>query len=406
MKMVVVEINSVKYGSTGNIAKGISEYLKEQGYEAHLFVPRGRHNGYFCKEENIHLFGTFFAEDIHIAVGRLTGLSGFFSVFSTLSLISKIKKINPSVVHLHNLHNSYINLPILFFFLKRNKFPIVWTFHDCWPFTGHCPHFSYERCDKWTVQCSDCIRYKEYPSCFFDDSRFQYNIKKKLFQISKRMHIVTPSNWLADLVKKSFFCQADILTINNGVDLDVFHPICVNNVRERYGIADGKYIVLFVANAWSKKKGFDVAVLLSKRLPSEKYQVVIVGADVTELQPNVISVKKTDDQRELAKLYSVADVFVNPTREEVLGLVNIEALACGTPGITFDTGGSPECYDKTCGSVVKCDDIDALESEVIRICECRPYSEEDCTRRAKKFDKNEKYKEYISLYERIIASGN
>lgn len=404
--MVVVEVNSVRYGSTGNIAKSIAEIASSEGDEVHLFVPCGRHNGYHCKEKYVHLFGFPFAEDIHIAIGRIAGLSGLCSVFSTLSLVNRIKKLKPSIVHLHNLHNSYVNYPILFSYLKRSNVPVVWTLHDCWAFTGHCPHFFYEKCRKWMEGCYDCVRYKKYPKCLFDDSKFQYKLKKKCFSMVSQLYVVTPSDWLANLVKKSFLKPVSVNTINNGVDLSCFRPIENNQIRERYNIPQSKNIVLCVAMNWNEKKGLDVVLSLSKRLPREKYQIIIVGTGELELPSNLISIRRTKDQDELAMLYSAADVFVNPTREEVLGLVNIEALACGTPGITFDVGGSPECYDETCGSVVPCDDLDALEAEIIRVCEQKPYSKQDCVTRARRFDKNIKYKEYVKLYDRIVSPRN
>ena len=118
-----------------------------------------------------------------------------------------------------------------------------------------------------------------------------------------------------------------------------------------------------------------------------------------QLPSNIVSIHRTQNQKQLAEIYTAADVFANPTREEVLGLVNVESLACGTPVVTFRTGGSPECIDTTCGSVVDCNDIDAMEFEIRRICEEKPYSFEACLARSKKFDMNDRFEEYVKLYE-------
>ena len=235
-------------------------------------------------------------------------------------------------------------------------------------------------------------------------NHFFLGLKKKWFSGVDNMTIVTPSEWLKDLVKQSFLNDYPVKVINNGIDLSVFKPT-ESDFRSRYGIPESKRIVLGVAFGWGKRKGLDVFVDLAKRLDGENYQIVLVGTDPAvdkHLPDNVISIHRTHDQTELAELYTAADIFVNPTREENYPTVNMEAIACGTPVLTFRTGGSPEIVDESCGSVVECDDIDALEREVIRICTTNAYSKEDCLAHAKSFDKNERFKEYIELYESIV----
>ena len=219
------------------------------------------------------------------------------------------------------------------------------------------------------------------------------------------MTIVTPSRWLAEIVRRSFLNQFEVKVIHNGIDLELFQPM-VGEVREKYGLKDKK-IILGVSFDWGERKGLDVWLSLANRLP-EAYRIVLVGtnAETDKLLPkNILSIHRTENQQELAKLYSVADVFVNPTREDNFPTVNIEALACGTPVLTFRTGGSPESLDETCGSVVDCDDVDAMEREIVRICTENPYAKDSCVHKAKEYDKNERFKEYLKLYERVITSG-
>lgn len=229
-----------------------------------------------------------------------------------------------------------------------------------------------------------------------------YDKKKSWFTGVSNMILVANSYWTAEQAKQSFLNEYNVDVIYNGIDLNIFKPT-ESDFRQKYR-CENKYIVLGVAFGWGERKGLDVLIELAKRLDGEKYQIVLVGTnDETDrrLPENIISIHRTQNQTELAKIYTVANVFVNPTREEAFGLVNIEALACGTPGVTFKTGGSPECFDKTCGSVVDKDDIGALKSEIIRICETKPYSKADCIYRASHFNKKEKFKEYIRLYEEI-----
>ncbi len=215
------------------------------------------------------------------------------------------------------------------------------------------------------------------------------------------MTIVTPSQWLTDLVKESFLSEYPIKVINNGIDLNVFKPT-KNNFKEKYGI-ENKYIVLGISFGWGYKKGLDVFIELSKQL-GESYQIVLVGTDVSvneQLPKNIISVHKTQDQQELAGLYTAADVFVNPTREENYPTVNMEALACGTPIVTFKTGGSPEILDNTCGIVVDCEDTSSMKKAIIDICENGILTEDACLRRSQFFKARVLFDEYISLYNTI-----
>lgn len=217
------------------------------------------------------------------------------------------------------------------------------------------------------------------------------------------MTIITPSQWLSDLVEKSYLKEYQVRVINNGIDLTVFHPTD-SDFRIRYGISRDKPILLGVAFDWGKRKGLDVFLKLAEDL-GDAYQIVLVGTNEhvdAQLPASIISIHRTQNQRELAEIYSAADIFVNPTREEVLGMVNIEALACGTPVITFETGGSPECIDETCGMVVPCDDVHALEDAIHHVIQDKPFSREACRKRAEQFDMNDKYDEYIDLYQSMM----
>lgn len=281
---------------------------------------------------------------------------------------------------------------------------MIWTLHDCWSFTGHCPYFDIAHCDKWKTGCHNCPQYREYPQSLFDNSKFMWKLKKKWFTGVENMTIVTPSQWLADLVKQSYLKDYPVKVINNGIDLSVFKP-ADSDFREKYHISADKEILLGVAFGWGKRKGLDVFLELDKRLDAEKYQIVLVGTDDAvdkQLPENIISIHRTQNQQELAEIYSAADLFVNPTREENYPTVNMESIACGTPVLTFNTGGSPEIPDDTCGAVVPCDDVDAMEREIVRICRDKPFTKEVCLARAKAFDMNDRFEEYVELYKEVL----
>ena len=398
--MKIVQINATcGVGSTGKICVGISELLNQNGIENYILY-NARGNGYplgiQCSNESY--------VRTQALKSRVLGNYGFNSQRATRKIITELERIQPDIVHLHNIHGHDCHLEMLFKYFKEKQIKLIWTFHDCWAFTGYCPHFTMAKCDKWKTSCRNCVQRKEY-SWFFDRSNAVYEKKKALFS-GLDLTIVTPSQWLADLVGQSFLGDYPVTVINNGINLDVFQPT-VSDFRKKYAL-ENKKIVLGVSFGWDEKKGIDVLIDLSKRL-DDTYQIVLVGTDDNadrQLPDNIISIHRTHNQQELAEIYTAADVFVNPTREENYPTVNMEALACGTPVLTFRTGGSPEMLDETCGSVVDCEDVDAMEQEVIRICTDKPYSQQACLRKAQAFAQNQRFKEYVELYARINTAGN
>lgn len=403
--MKVILINAVPYGSTGKIMFSVSKLVQRNGGKTVAATGFSWHK---VSHEEHKFIGNLFTKSLHMFLSKLCGNHGCYSSFSTMQLIKRIKEFSPDIIHLHNIHGWYLNIPMLFNYLKKCNIPIIWTLHDCWAFTGGCAHFTFSRCDKWLRGCGECDNLKDYPILSkVDRTQKMWHIKSECFCDLPNLTLITPSLWLARLVKESFLNKYPIQVINNGIDLDVFKP---NNstLADKYGVYKENYIVLGVSLGWNERKGLDVFVELFKRLPKE-YTIVLVGTDerVDKLLPaGIVSIHRTQNQQELAEIYSYADVFVNPTREENFPTVNIESLACGTPVITFNTGGSPEIIDKTCGSVVEYDNIDALEKEIIYVCTTKPYSKESCIKKAKDFDERERFKEYLNLYETIIAKGN
>ena len=406
--MKVAQINMFPYGSTGNIMHKIAETARQEGHKARTYSTIPYDKDKMIIRDNTkdsYIWGSFLENKLHCYLAVIFGRNGCFSHFGTWQLIKELKDFKPDIIHLHNLHKFCINLPMLFNYIKKNNIAVVWTLHDCWAFTGQCPHFTLAKCDKWRTGCYDCPQINVYPKSLRDNSKRMYKLKKKWFTNIKNMTLVTPSEWLAGLVKQSFLKDYPVKVINNAIDLNVFKPT-ESDFRKKYN-CENKYMLLGVAFGWGKRKGLDVFIELSKRL-NDNYQIVLIGTDSEvdkQLPDNIITIHKTQNQTELAEIYTAADLFVNPTREENYPTVNMEAIACGTPVLTFRTGGSPETIDRTCGSVVDCDDIDALEQEISRICVEKTYSTEACLRRAKKYDMNEKYKEYIKLYEDCTHSA-
>lgn len=396
--MRVMQINSVcGVGSTGRIATDIHNILIEQGHKS--YIAYGRDLPKSC-DKAIRIGGKF-DNYTHVVKTRIFDKHGFASKRATVEFINKVKELNPDIIHLHNIHGYYLNIEILFEYLKEADKPVIWTLHDCWSFTGHCAYFDYVACDKWKTGCYDCPQKKGYPSSFLlDNSKENYRRKKELFTGLKNMTIVTPSNWLADLVKQSYLKEYQVQVINNGIDLNLFMPT-ESNFREENDI-NNKFMILGVANVWDERKGLRYFLDLSKTLNDDEI-IVLVGLSEKQkkqLPKNIIGITRTSNIKELVEIYSAADVFVNPTLEDNFPTTNLEALACGTPIITFNTGGSVESVYENTGYVVEKGNlkdmkiaIDKVKARNSKISSC-----DFCIERAKNYNKNEKFNEYIELY--------
>lgn len=394
--MKIIQINSeCGRGSTGKIVVAISKLLNKRDIENYIFYSGNHKSDY----PNGIMIASKLSIRIHQILSRIFGDQGFHSYFATKHLIKRIKKIEPDAILIHNIHGYYLHIGVLFEFLKQYNKPVFWTFHDCWVFTGHCTHFTIAMCDKWKEKCFECPQKKVYPySWFWDRSEELYKKKRELFTAIEDLTIITPSEWLAQNVQSSFMNKYPIQVINNGINLDIFKPI-KSDFREKYAI-ENKKIVLGVASVWSYAKGLDMFIELSKRLDCSQYQIVLVGTDdnIDRQIPNsIISIHRTQNQKELAEIYSAADVFVNPTREENYPTVNMEAIACGTPVVTFNTGGCVEIVNSDCGAIVYSNTIEELLEKVVYITQYHCQNRNKCMIYSKRFAEQLCFEKYIKL---------
>ena len=402
--MRLLQINAaVNYGSTGLIAEDIGTAAIANGYESYIAAADTSRKS---KSEVITI-GNDFDKKLHGVKSLLLDRHGFGSSGATNKLVSEIKRVKPDIIHLHNLHGYYLHIGILFNYLKQSPVPVVWTFHDCWPFTGHCSFFDAVNCFKWQTHCNKCPNLKGYPSSYgLDQSERNFKEKREIFNGVRSLRIVTPSNWLANHVRKSFLAGYPVEAIHNGVDTNIFksdQPL--QSIFEKYGLKD-KPIVLGVANVWDKRKGLNAFIELSKILPAD-FQIMLVGLtpkQIAALPANIKGIERTKSIEELAALYAAANVFVNPTTVDNFPTTNIEALSCGTPVITYNTGGSPEAIDSNTGFVVAKGDIkmlgDCIQSAAAngKLMYSKP-----CRERALQyFNKDDRYRDYLNLYQQLM----
>lgn len=344
--MRYVQINSFYNGSTGTVMRGLHRELTERGEESYIFWGRRHETVSDCEQ----CFATKSGYLWHGAMVRLFGHSGFYSKRDTKRLLRRLDEIDPDVVHLHNVHGYYVNVEMLFRWLAEHDCQVRWTLHDCWAFTGHCIHFTMVNCTQWQSCCACdglCPQTREYPKTIAGSRavREDFGRKRTLFTLlpPNRMTIVTPSEWLANLVRQSFLSDYPVEIVRNKVDRSVFKPT-LSDFRERYGIG-GRFMVLGVASPWSERKGLPDFVSLATKLDPKRYAVVLVGLSrrqIKMLPEGVIGLERTSSPAELAAIYTAADVLFNPTHEDNYPTVNLEAEACGTPVLTRDIGGCKE----------------------------------------------------------------
>lgn len=338
-------------GSTGRIAAEQCRELQEQGHECVLAYGRWESN---CEGVTIHRIGTSFDYRVHGLLTRLFDLHGFGSKRATRKFLHWVKEYDPDVIWLHNIHGYYLNIELLFDYLKTCGKTIRWTLHDCWAFTGHCSHFSYVGCEQWKTECSKCVQLKEYPKCIgISNVRQNFARKKQAFTGVPNLKLITPSQWLADRVGQSFLKEYPIEVVYNKVDTAVFKPT-PSDFRKKYGLQN-KFIILGVASVWNERKGLKIFSELVERL-DDRYAIVLVGVtkkQKAQIPKKILTFSHTENASELAKIYTAADLFVNPSVEETFGLTTLEALSCGTKSIVFRGTACEEVVKNTQGVAIE-----------------------------------------------------
>lgn len=400
---VSIEVNS---NSVGRIAEQIGESIINKGWESYITYAR---NNNPSSSRTIKI-GNNFDLYYHGINTRLFDTHGLHSKNATKKLISTLKNIKPDIIHLHHIHGYFINYILLFKFLKEINIPVIWTFHDCWSFTGHCAYFDNINCNKWLTECFNCELKNEYPkSIGLDNSTNNFRLKKEFFNSLNNLTIVPVSKWMENLVKKSFLSTNNIETIENGIDINVFNNNEEVRVEFRNKLqSNDKFVILGVANEWDKRKGLNDFIELSKKIDNKNFQILLIGLNkkqLDQLPENCIGIYRTENVSELVGYYNAADVFFNPTSEDNFPTTNLEALACGKPVITYATGGSVESVDENCGFVVDVNDLNRVESILLElnlngtnsfVTPCRDRAEE-------KYNKVKQFSKYVHLYEKMIS---
>ena len=398
----LLQINvTANVGSTGRIAEQLGAMAKVNGWDSYIAYGRS----VSTSKSKLIRVGNAIDVLYHVLISRLFDKHGLGSRLATQNLVRTIEEIKPDIIHLHNIHGYYLNYKMLFKYLKNANIPVVWTLHDCWTFTGHCAHFVEAGCCKWKVACMQCPLKFAYPKSFVDQSSRNYKLKKDLFGGLNRLTIVPVSNWLQEYVEDSFFKHSHIKTIHNGVDVNTFSPQELSKDS-----ANTPKTVIGVSSVWNNSKGLEDFITL-RRLLADDVRIVLVGLDkkqIAQLPSGIEGVERTNSVYELVSMYNKADVFVNPTYADTFPTVNLEALACGIPVITYKTGGSPESVTSETGVVVEQGNLEMLKGAIDAVLQKgKGHYADACRRRAVEyFDKEKCFQQYIDLYNDILANNN
>ena len=389
----ILFINSVCYGSTGKICLDLYNLAMDNGFEACIAYGRG----YCPKDYNTIKIGNKMNVYSHAFISRLLDNQGFNSKLSTYQLIKRIKEYNPDIIHMHNIHGYYVNIEVLFDYLKTSNVKVVWTLHDCWSFTGHCAHYLSNNCNKWINDCCYSCEYKnEYPSSLISQSQKNFLKKKDLFlSIKDKLTLVCVSDWLKQEVSKSFLSNVDTRIIKSGINIDIFRRR-ESNLKKKLGL-ENKRMILGVSSVWNNKKGLNDFIELS-RLLDDDYRIVLVGLTAKQIKnipENIIGLPRTNTQIELAEIYSSCDIFFNPTKEESYGLTNVEAQACGATVVSYDSGGTSETLKSKNSYLVK--DLNEFLDLLERIDDIRDENMDYSI-----FDKDALLNEYCILYKELL----
>ena len=395
--MKIAFINSVAgFGSTGRLVSTLS-MMDEVDGKVYYGRKKDSSNAISMRFTGdignvTHAVGTYFFDD-----------HGFHNAMETKRMLKDLDEFNPDIVHLHNLHGYYVHVGVLFDYLKRKNKKVIWTLHDCWSFTGHCAHYDGIGCDKWKDKCYDCPITNEYPFSWNKHNVTKnYERKKEVFtSIKDNLTIVTPSYWLEEQVKQSFLKECNVMTIHNGINLNDF-KYTESSFRKKYHLEDS-FIVLAVASVWDTTKGIEDLKELANSLP-ENIKLVVVGgtlsSNTTSIE-NALCIPRTNTVKELCEIYSASDAFINLTKQDTFPTVNIEALACGLPVITYKTGGSPEILTDKTGIVVEKNNIEKMKEVLIELAKNNSFKKEDCIEVAFHYSLDKMYKGYLKLYKNI-----
>lgn len=403
--MRVLHINAVYgVGSTGVIMEDIHKLSMENGIESYVAYSTTRRTA--DEITNGYVIGKKWGKKLHGVLCRINGKQAYFSSMATKKLLKHLDKIKPDIVHLHNLHSNYINLNMLLKYLAKMNISTVITLHDCWFYTGGCFHYTNAKCDGWLKECGSCPKKKaDTPAYVFDCSRQILKDRKKYFGTIKDLTVVGVSEWITAEGTRTFLNGRNAIAIHNGIDTDFFVPT-ESNLRKELGL-DNKFVVLGMSNKWLDPVNKDALEYFSQNLPDDA-AMLIVGcsqSQIEKLPPKVNGMGYVYDRDKLRKIYSLADVFANCTREESLSLVNVEAQCCGTPTVTYRNTGAQETVDNISSFSVETENYKELFSKVMEIKESGKanYSEK-CREFVKnEFDRQENYKKYIQLYKEIFS---
>lgn len=375
MKFVLINSWYQQY-STGKLVSAFRNHLINNGHFVTTFYGHGKHSS----DENVYLIGNKYTLYIHALMCRVTGYEGTYSTVQTAKVIKKIKEMNPDVVYLFNLHAYYLNEYLLLSYLKKSGVKVIYMLFDEYPYLGKCCFAG--DCEKYKVECCDCPQKKVYPaSLFFDRCRKLFRKKKKLFHDWDQLTLAGVE-FLSKQAKMSAISHSvKFITIDMGVDLtEMYYPRDAKELKTILNIPMDNKVVVTVGPFSDDRKGIRKLVKIAKLCIQEAITFINIGFDGNDelLPTNFIGISYVFDQNELARFYSMADIYVMTSSNEGMSLTCMEALGCGCKLIGFNVSGLPYTASKDFAEFVPFDDLQAFANAIRQMEKKTPESIKAC----------------------------
>lgn len=402
-ELKILQINCVyNTGSTGKIVKDIHNELLQRGIESVVCYGRGKK----VAEAGVYKTCGELYSKLNNLRSRLTGIMYGGCEVSTHRLISIIKKEKPDVVHLHCINGYFVNIYRLLEFLKKSKIKTVLTLHAEFMYTANCGH-AFD-CERWKDGCSQCPRLKkETKSLLFDRTHISWLRMKRAFAGFDQLVVTSVSPWLMERAKQSpILADKEHCVVLNGLDTEVFHWYDAQDLKKKHEIGDAAVVfhaTPYFTNDPSHIKGGHYVLELAKRLPDVKFVIAGDHAENLSVPENVILLGRINDQRLLARYYSMADVTLLTSKKETFSMVCAESLCCGTPVVGFQAGGPEAISLPAYSRFVDYGDIDQMHSVVVGTLDKRQQRDVICLDAAGKYSKSQMANGYLDVYYSLLT---
>lgn len=400
----ILHINvTYKHTSTGSIEWEIMNYCRDHGIESKALYQLG--DCYY--DEHSEKYESKIEYIFRTGMNKFFGPNQIYLISETIKLINEIKRYKPDLIHIHVIHSLALHYPMLYRFLIKYQYPVVYTMDDCWAYTGGCFHYTEAGCFKYQNDCKECPKHSKMAmDCYNFMTSYHLRLKKKYYDKLKKVVFVGVSQWIANEASKSIIKNHDIRVIYNGIDTCIYKPRKSESQYIKEKLLQGReHLIIGVADHWNDRKGLYKFVELARNLYGKKYQIVLIGRmddNVISKPDNMTFYGRIDNKEELVLMYNAADVLVNMSIEESFGLVTAEASSVGIPVIAMNSTANSELIRLVNGTLLDTYDILAIKKSIYEICKKQNDINNNLEQVRKRLSKETMLENYLSLYKELL----